>query len=79
MGALFEKYSKVSELISKMAFSIDLGIFVSQRYMLSVIEKNCERSAECFKVFEKIRNRFALRFSPVTSRHLPGERDMIVV
>ena len=33
-------YSKVSELISKMAFSIDLGIFVSQRYMLSVIEKN---------------------------------------
>ena len=34
-----KKYSKVSELISKMAFSIDLGIFVSQRYMLSVIEK----------------------------------------
>ena len=31
--------SKVSELISKIGFSIDFGIFVSSRYLLSVIGK----------------------------------------
>ena len=77
-GTFFQKRSQKHELISKMGLSIDFGIFLSQRYILSVIEKKYERSTECFKALEKIVSDFALRFCPVTPRHLPGERDVVL-
>ena len=47
---------KKSELISKIEFSIDFGIFVSQSYILTVIGKKYERSGKRFEVFKKIVN-----------------------
>ena len=70
--------SKVSELISKIGFSIDFGIFVSPRYLVSVIGKKYERSGKRFEVFEKIVNGNPLRFLPRLGTHLPGERDVVV-
>ena len=65
--------SKVSELISKIGFSIDSGIFVSRRYILTVIGKKYERSGKRFEVFEKIVNGNPLRKTTVGS-HPPTWR-----
>ena len=58
-------FSKATELISKIGFSIDSGIFVSRRYILTVIGKKYERSGKCFEVFEKIVNGNPLRKTTV--------------
>ena len=74
----FEKLTKVSELFSKMTFSIDLGFFVCQRYMLIALGKIAKWTQRHPEAFVKYEDNFSLGFLSESGDHLPGERDLTV-
>ena len=75
-GTFPPKCSQKPELFSKMKFSIDLGIFVCQRYMLIVLGKIAKCTQRRLEAVVKYDDHFSLGFLQESGDHLPGERDV---